>query len=596
MSEQTHPEWGERRRRREEERRHVTGEQPTAAAASTGGAAQPPLSRRELRERAAAEAARAAEALAGSARQAPPAAPSPSGAGPAAQPWTPSRPAPRSGAAGSSAPTPVQTGRPGPETAGHSLSRRELRERAAALRAQAAQQAASGPASPSAPVAPAAAPSPVAVPRLEPDQSGPVVPPSSGALTPQARAAAIRAQAARAAAEREEAARRTERAQSARTGWPQPAANPVTRAPEPRVAPPITQAPGGFGADGAGAPAVSAGLGGNGSARVMGPTGASPAAVPQTPQTGSAVRRVVLPPQAARVVEPEAPVTPPRGMPVHGPQATAQAPAPAQPIGGTRSGAAQAPVRQPVRQPVVGAQGGLRAAAAPAPQAPVDQRPGIAQPAAAVTGWQPESRSFGPVAAAAAAVDETAPVAIVPSENAFSPVSTSAADRPMSDGARGAFVPARVAPVVGRPFGTVQAPEKEPAAAAGAVAATAAAVAAAPTVDTDEDAPVMPRWGSVTPGQAWTPAPVREMPTQKTAPQVHDAEAAPEEPEQDLEAPRHPYTWLHMIMLVFVAFVFGMLIFVVLLREDTGTGTQGLGEIADLVAWSRAAVAAGTGA
>jgi len=43
--------------------------------------------------------------------------------------------------------------------------------------------------------------------------------------------------------------------------------------------------------------------------------------------------------------------------------------------------------------------------------------------------------------------------------------------------------------------------------------------------------------------------------------------------EDDDERPRHPYTWLHLIVLALVAFVLGFLIVLLLSRSDGDAGT-----------------------
>ncbi|HWS57484.1 MAG TPA: hypothetical protein VN257_03025, partial [Actinotalea sp.] len=64
------------------------------------------------------------------------------------------------------------------------------------------------------------------------------------------------------------------------------------------------------------------------------------------------------------------------------------------------------------------------------------------------------------------------------------------------------------------------------------------------------------------------------------APQAAPAEA--EAPEESVPAPPrgHPYTWLHMIALIVVAFVLGMLIFMVVMQDDGAAGAQGAGDLA----------------
>ncbi|GEN78508.1 hypothetical protein [Actinotalea fermentans] len=593
MSEQTHPEWGERRRRREEERRHVTGEQP-AATPYGATAPEPPLSRRELRERAAAEAARAAESLARTTTPEPAPAPAPR---PAPAPMSAPTPAPTPMAAPVSMPAPAPAPAPAPrpavapEPGARPLSRRELRERVAAVRHPEAEAAVSPPAVPSSPLprtAPAPSPTPapaaasgprpaepVVVPQMEPER--PAVAPPSAALSPQARAAAIRAQAARAQAEREEAARQgIERAQSARgaaqRAMPEQTASSWGQRPQTPAAPESPR--------------------------------------PTAPESSSPVRRVVLPPSGAPAAEQPyqatagrydtAPVTPARpAVPVYQ--------APAQPVAapGERSfGAAQAtpyqpqPQAQPQPQPYGAAQ---PAQARPAPYQPEQVAPAlrpyaprVGQPeTAAGNGWQPEqpaaagwpaeARTYPVPAVVPPAVATTGPSAVAPS--GFEPVGFGGRDRTgVADASRAAFVPADIRPVVGQSFGTMQA---APAARFGAAAApSVAATAPGATEPTDTSDAAMPRWGSVGSGQGWTPTP--------TSAPVAPSRAVPEDVEDEpddeaAEPPRHPYTWLHMIVLVLVAFVLGMLIFVVLLRDSGAEGTQGAGVVGEGVTWSHVA-------
>ncbi|MBX9246074.1 hypothetical protein ICW40_14825 [Actinotalea ferrariae] len=107
-----------------------------------------------------------------------------------------------------------------------------------------------------------------------------------------------------------------------------------------------------------------------------------------------------------------------------------------------------------------------------------------------------------------------------------------------------------------------------------------------------------PRWSAVAPGQTgWTPTP--EAPSSGSA--AADAgpsggaspvDARDAEPELDDEAGTqapepvraHPYTWLHMIVLVVVAFVLGMLIFMVVMRDAPPADGTGQGAAADVVA------------
>lgn len=692
MSEQTHPEWGERRRRREQERRLATGEQAVAQQApAVAVTPEPPLSRRALRERAAAEAARAAEAQSSatqlSATQPAPvqSAPSPAAPGPAVSVEVP---AARSGPtpfvpAAPAAPTPtvsVPTSAPAAPAAAQParpLSRRELRERAAAeaARAAAAQEGEPhpAPASPTTPAGPAittpvvaaqpVAPAPTSardaaparpevarvevlraeraraeharpepqparpadslvVPLLEPEHHEPRVAaaparpapapvaaaptatpaPSDAAnptavLTPQARAAAIRAQAARAQAEREEVARRgIERAQSMRAGQ-RAEASPVgwtPRAPEgdaqAAVQEPV-QAP-------AGQPLTPFAPFAPAERAVLSQV------VPEAQPDAAPVRRVVLPP-AGQVGE-AAPVTPARpSLPSFQPQdqSAPQRPGPqAWGAGQVWAPADGATPEQPERPAGVGRGGAPTARPYVTPQNgsaphPVAQVPAGGPATVSSTPWRAEERPFvapavvppsvgvaAPAAPAQPAVQDvparTAPDAAAPA-SPFEPVGLgagpSATRAEATPSATAAFVRTDARPVAGQPLGTVAGPAGRRGADVG---------------DTVVLEDVAPRWGTVAPGKGWTPtAAASESPAGRRVVAPVTAAVA-DETDEDLdqevdEAPRHPYTWLHMIVLVVVAFVLGMLIFVVLLRDDAA-GVEGAGLPGDLVTWSTA--------
>lgn len=444
MSDQSHAEWGERRRRREEERLRALAEQEgpddnrpgEGLGASTAGfgaqvevvrgpAPERPLSRRELRERAAA----AADA---------PSAPTPSV--PAQAPTRPAAPRATGPAAGPTASDPsVREGR--------ASSWRALRDTDGTDDARNAV----GDAPPH--------------PPTRDDGHSP--------LSPQARAAAIRAQAARAQAEREEEARlRVERAQAQRAATHRVEAGPDAPQEEVRWAAPFRRpstegdrpVPASrFGTpDGAGrekAPTVEPG----------GDTGA-----PQIPVVPA--RRVVLPPATA---------------------------------------AGTAPSPEPVVRPTT--------------SSPV--RP-----------WTP------------------------------------------APGTRGAGTPQDVRPA------PTAAPTAVPTAAPPVRPSTPAAATPDPVASADTSGPVpAPNWPSVRPAQrAWRPTPPGPEPAE-VAPQRPDRQAAPEPPEpvdepvteaaEPVEEHRQrPYTWLHMIVLVLVAFVLGMLIYMVVMK-DTKPDVGGAGTL-----------------
>src|SRR5690606_16606877 len=123
-------------------------------------------------------------------------------------------------------------------------------------------------------------------------------------------------------------------------------------------------------------------------------------------------------------------------------------------------------------------------------------------------------------------------------------------------------------------------------------------------VATVTEAPSVPPWGSVTGGTGWTPAPETgtatppggQRATEVTA-TVAPVVTADEDDDEDLDdedLPRHPYTWLHMIALVLVAFVLGMLIFMVVLKDAGPSDPQGAAQVTEVVAaaWATLGMAA----
>jgi hypothetical protein len=159
-----------------------------------------------------------------------------------------------------------------------------------------------------------------------------------------------------------------------------------------------------------------------------------------------------------------------------------------------------------------------------------------------------------------------------------------------------AFVPAGIAPAVGQPFGTVAMPNGQ-AATPGAISAPEAsagapafpAVQAFPTIqvpstsrpapaEASDDSGPMPQWGTVT-SSPWTAtSTVGSLGSTPSSGGSFGVAPTPEplldEPED--EAPRHPYTWLHMIVLVLVAFILGMLIYMAVSQDDPTGGAAGL--------------------
>jgi len=163
-----------------------------------------------------------------------------------------------------------------------------------------------------------------------------------------------------------------------------------------------------------------------------------------------------------------------------------------------------------------------------------------------------------------------------PVQPAYTPAQPAASNGTANGPARQtAFVPAEQAPAVGQPFGTVVKTGM------GVTGLRQVPGAIAPP-ESGESA--LPRWGNVGGGQ-WSPTPTFDA-----------APAAPEQADTDEEldeAPHHPYTWLQMIILVLVAFILGMLIFMVVMQDPkpSAAGTAG----AQLVALERVDVPEGTG-
>ena len=97
------------------------------------------------------------------------------------------------------------------------------------------------------------------------------------------------------------------------------------------------------------------------------------------------------------------------------------------------------------------------------------------------------------------------------------------------------------------------------------------------------DSGPLPRWGSVGAGTGWSPTPSNGPNGQAPAGPVSPPPAAlngarpdHDRDDEDDDAPhRHPYTWLHMIVLVLVAFVLGMLIFMLVIKDATENGAAG---------------------
>jgi|GEM_PF-2487345 len=280
--------------------------------------------------------------------------------------------------------------------------------------------------------------------------------------------------------------------------------------------------------------------------------------------------------------------------------------APAQPFAPTGQPAPSAPTPAPIpriQAPVADSSAVRRVVLPPmeAPATPAAAGPAVqtATPAGGQALWTPAgagfdaSRAAAPAARPAVPATAGTPTAIPVGSPGFTPggayqpvisPSSRPLGRPEGAGANGsphvgqpAFVPAGQAPPIGQPFGTVALPNRDADATAiqsyGIAPAGPAFAPAAPSRPAPAPSPVAPtpassassavadeaepRWGSV----GWKPAP-----SAQAAPTTPDA-VGDEEPEE--EVARHPYTWLHMIVLVVVAFILGMLIFMVIMQDDS---------------------------
>ncbi|MCL3860561.1 hypothetical protein [Actinotalea sp. K2] len=590
-------EWGERRRRRETERLRALAdaEQQQAASSSTSGAgaqagdpgapsypAAPPalpsrpLSRRELRERAEAAASQASPAQE----------PDPGPRAPVERP-TAQRTAPEQATVQRPAMERLTPERPWTDRSQSGVADRAPTEQAARPTSRRALRAPTAPAADRRDagerLTPGVQPPPVTggIRRVSPagnlssvesvgtpgQASGPAAAAREGdrggaqhgashpaarsavAFSPQARAQAVRAQAARAQAEREQAARENaERAQAQRVDIQRAGAERaeaerlqaerlrVERVQRAQRSAGQRAEPDG---DAAGGHDRSARLGG---------------AHPQHPD----VRRA------------EPPVDPRKTW--TGRQGTEDRPA--APRGGERPGAAPAiPGQRPApSEPTDGA-----GVATPEP-APTSRRfavpgapPGGSRPAPggrsssagvrpAASGAAFSTGSPGPTPVAAPAVARPTPGmsstsgAGVPAATrwdtatgaSWMPTAPSATDRTTRDGATGrlqpvVLVPADATPRVGETLGVLSMPDPDP-----------------PTPD----------WPTVEP--ATTSGPVfPTLPAQRPTQGDHDDEQ--EVHEDDTSGRRHPYTWFHMLALIVVAFVLGMLIFMLILRDSPPT-------------------------
>ena len=163
------------------------------------------------------------------------------------------------------------------------------------------------------------------------------------------------------------------------------------------------------------------------------------------------------------------------------------------------------------------------------------------------------------------------------------------------------------------------APPEGPTATSGSVPGTPARVGRLHRDVPDVEAAPVPQWGPIVPpGTSWGPrtsaerAPSAGWPVvaqqveralapgatdpalaEVGAPRADRAPAAVPAPLDEVEVdaeeapvatPTHLFTWLHMIVLIVVAFVLGMLIFMVVTQDTGAAGAQGAGDLAVVVA------------
>jgi len=258
-----------------------------------------------------------------------------------------------------------------------------------------------------------------------------------------------------------------------------------------------------------------------------------------------AVRRVVLPPTASVEAQPaeQAPVE----------QPVAHAPAEVSPAEET----AQVPPIRPdapevfMPAPAAPEAAPQRAAQVPHPAGPVTHQTFVPDTSPAPSVWHPVlPEDEAPTVVGA----DEAPSSVRP----FAPVQAQAPGGVVEEAPARAFVPAGTTPQPGAAIGTVTVP-----------ADGASVPTRRPVAETVEAEPMsVPRWGSVG-AQGWAST------------EAEASDVAEDEAEEEL--PTHSYTWGHVIVLVVVAFVLGMLIFMLLLK-DSGEGAAQAAAFGDVVA------------
>ncbi|GIG20065.1 hypothetical protein Cch01nite_07890 [Cellulomonas chitinilytica] len=112
---------------------------------------------------------------------------------------------------------------------------------------------------------------------------------------------------------------------------------------------------------------------------------------------------------------------------------------------------------------------------------------------------------------------------------------------------------------------------------------TPSAASSPPSVEPTVPAP---RWGeSSAPATGLGAAPFGEPAAAGAARPVDDFDDEDDEDDDDLR-PKHPYTWLHLIVLALVAFVLGFLITLLLTKEEPTDGSQGAAAVAPVTTTS----------
>jgi len=119
------------------------------------------------------------------------------------------------------------------------------------------------------------------------------------------------------------------------------------------------------------------------------------------------------------------------------------------------------------------------------------------------------------------------------------------------------------------------------------VASRSSTPSAAPSPPSVEPTVPAPRWGeSSAPAAGFGAAPFGESPSTSAGRPADDD--FDDDDEDDELRPKHPYTWLHLIVLALVAFVLGFLITLLLTKEKPDDGAQGVALLGPVSASSAA--------